>query len=83
MRTGLVEDSIATTNQGGSVTYFGDSSYLSFLADSGAFVMKVSLFVFLLPFSVVWSITQEFDSCNISSNLIGAVLPFMENLKRK
>ena len=47
MRTGLVEDSIATTNQGGSVTYFGDSSYLSFLADSGAFVMKVSLSVFL------------------------------------
>ena len=47
MRTGLVEDSIATTNQGGSVTYFRDSSYLSFLADSGAFVLKVSLFVFL------------------------------------
>ena len=56
---------------------------ISFLADSGAFVLKVSLFVFLLPFSVVWSITQEFDSCNISSNLIGAVLPFMGNLKRK
>ena len=27
--------------------HFRDSSYLSFLADSGAFVLKVSLFVFL------------------------------------
>ena len=56
---------------------------ISFLADSGAYIMLVSLFVFLLPFSVVRSITQEFDSCNISSNLIGAALPFMGNLKRK